>query len=558
MKLLPGYYEEWIAPQRERLANAYQDALRQLESLSDLNKAWDGAQESIESVSPSPTATVRPRLPLHYNRFFGRESEIHRLEQLLSSPAPARLITITGPGGIGKTRLAVETAHRCSEAFEGGVWFVPLADITDARLIPDAIADCLGVVRSAQVEPMEQLVQALSVRPALLVLDNLEQLLLDSTGEETRTWLHHLIRLVPTLTCLATSRQPVEIECEVQFPISLLPTEPSQPVSDPQALLQLPSIEMFVDRAQSVRPDFQLTVRNADSVALLCMQLEGLPLSIELAAAWAQTLTPTQMVEQLSSQTLLVSRRKDRPPRHRSLTSAIEWSFQLLSLELQRFFSRLSVFSGGWTWRGCSRRLRRTVSYSRSGGVAIPLDDRCRGSGRCHALPPAGNPAGLRSESALRCTAQPTRSSSRRVLPSPGGAHSDRMEQLATEQENLRAALEWAGSQELGLRLAGALHKFWEIRGEATEGRRWLQRALADSETVPTPVRSRALYGAAVLANVQGDSQEARALAQENWSLCSPTNEPGHAASISLLLSKICHALGEHEQAESLLAQSYS
>ncbi len=501
---------------------------------------------------------------------------------------PPRLITLTGPGGIGKSRLAVETAHSCSDAFEGEVWFVPLADITDPRLIPDAIADCLGISRAARVEPMEQVIQALSARPTLLILDNLEHLLAGSphssgaTEDDSRLTVIALLRRAAALTCLVTSRQPLEVECEVQFPVSLLPVSQvdallspsdgaalgssSHQPAIPQELLQLPSVQMFVDRAQSVRPDFQLTPRNAGAVAALCARLEGLPLSIELAAAWAQTLSPAQMLSQVSSNALMASRRKDRPARHLSMTAAIEWSFRLLAPELRRFFARLSIFAGGWTLKAAADICEEASVVAVLGALrshSMLVADEAGDTIRCRLLDTLRHFAAgqitepERSRLALRHAAYYVRLAEDAETELTGAGQKGWIERLAAEQDNFRVALEWAGSQEIGLRLAGALRSYWEIRGEAAEGRRWLRQALAGSDAGAPLIRAKALYGAAALAAVQGDFGEARSLAEASWILSLTLNEPQAAASAGTLLSKVCYALGERERAEALLAESF-
>jgi predicted ATPase len=301
------------------------------------------------------------QLPVQFTRFFGREDELTRLEEILLEEKP-HLLTLTGPGGSGKTRLALEAARQLIEPFGGAVWFVPLQDLTDPGLLPGAIAASLRLPRLPQVEPLEQVVEVLSRQPSLLVLDNFEHLLgsglMVNDSMVYGSTINHqpsaislvrtLLERVPSLTLLITSRQVLNLTGEREFYVSPLPTPGGE--DTPEWLLRCPSVQLFVDRAQKVRPDFQVTPANAPAVSELCYRLEGIPLALELAAARVQVLTPVQMLAQLEHRfDFLVSRKRDEARRHQTLRAAMDWSYQLLSPELQRFFARLSVFRGGWT-----------------------------------------------------------------------------------------------------------------------------------------------------------------------------------------------------------------
>jgi predicted ATPase len=201
----------------------------------------------------------------------------------------ARLVTLTGPGGSGKTRLAMEAARGLGEAFGEAVWFVPLGEVRDENLLVDAIFDALRLRRSATMEPIEQVVAALAPGPALLVLDNFEQL-----AEGGALLVQELLERLPRLRCLVTSQLRLQVAGEREVPVAPLAVPNGQHA--PERLIGIDSVRLFVDRAQAVRPDFRVTDRNATAVAALCKQLEGLPLAIELAAAWAHTLTPAEML----------------------------------------------------------------------------------------------------------------------------------------------------------------------------------------------------------------------------------------------------------------------
>ncbi len=258
-------------------------------------------------------------------RFFDREEEIARLSKMLSSPR-TRLVTLTGPGGIGKTRLALEAAAQLVEVAPSGGpnWaaFVPLADVSEAEPLFEIILRSLGMLPVAETQPVDQLVQVLAAQPGtLLILDNFEQL-----AEKGAMLLHHLLAKAEGVKLLVTSRQKLQIEGEHEFHLAPLPT--SAGVQTPEALLTIPSIVLFVDRAQSALPDFQLTPRNAVTVSQLCDYLEGIPLALELAAARVAVLSPTRILEQVSANRLdfLTTRRRDAASRQRTLRATLDWS----------------------------------------------------------------------------------------------------------------------------------------------------------------------------------------------------------------------------------------
>jgi predicted ATPase/DNA-binding SARP family transcriptional activator len=284
-------------------------------------------------------------------RFFGRTWEIGQVRRMLGG---CRLVTLTGPGGIGKTRLAVEATRQGRAPLGGTVWFVPLADVADPRLIPEAIATALDLPPAPSGSRLAQVIAALARQPALLILDNFEQFLTTNRRPEPLAEsveiVQTLLEKAPELVCLVTSRQVLGLAGEREFIVPPLPTPDGSRADTPEQIASLESVALFVDRAQAVRPDFQITRRNAAAVAVLCERLEGIPLAIELAAARSQVLTPAQMLSQIGRRfDFLVSRKRDLAYRHRTLWASIDWSYQLLSPELQRFFRHLSVFRGGWS-----------------------------------------------------------------------------------------------------------------------------------------------------------------------------------------------------------------
>ncbi len=312
--------------------------------------------DSVLSPSaPAPVAASQPvfrvHLPPQFTRFFGRETEIEQIVEMLSVQT-TRLLTLTGAGGGGKTRLSVAVAEHLRAQGQERIWFVPLADITEPHYLAESVQRAIGSPAGTDTDPLAAIVTFLAESPALLLLDNFEQLLhRQETGEESEDgvqFVQTLLDRAPLLQCLVTSRHPLNLQAEHEFAVVPLPT-PRRP-GTPERLMEFPSVQLFVNRAQARRVDFQVTASNAAAVTALCDHLEGIPLALELAAAWAKILTPAQMVQQLQSHLqFLNTSRQDFPPRHRTMRAAIEGSYRLLPPTLRAFFSQISVFRGGWT-----------------------------------------------------------------------------------------------------------------------------------------------------------------------------------------------------------------
>ncbi len=313
-----------------------------------------GIASSLPNKHPSPAAEASPveasparsfltdSLPVTFTRFFGRAEEREQMTTLLADPQ-ARLVTLTGPGGNGKTRLAIEAARGLGGLFPGGIWFVPLADVVDPRHLGRAILNSLRLPNADPGTPWEQIIAALTGPPVLVILDNFEQI---AAGAAPAVLT--LLAKVPTLTCLVTSRRRLDMPGEREMPVTPLPVpNASEPA---ERIAQTASVQVFVDRAQAIRPDFAVTDRSASDLAALCRSLEGIPLALELAAARIRSLSLSQMRTRIDQRfELLTSRRADKSTRHRSLWAAIAWSYDLLPPHLQRFFAGLAVFRGGWS-----------------------------------------------------------------------------------------------------------------------------------------------------------------------------------------------------------------
>jgi predicted ATPase len=504
-------------------------------------------------------------LPLSFTRFIGRETEIADLTAMLTD-VQTRLVTLTGMGGTGKTRLSLEVARGLVEPLCGAVWFVPLADISDAAHLTGAIVDALGVLRSSGADPLDQAVEVLSRQPSLLVLDNFEQIV--ETGAAV---VQAMLERAPSLKLLVTSRQVLGLSVEREVAVSMLPTPHG--ADAPERLSLCESVRLFIDRAQSVRPDFQVTSHNAPAVAELCDRLEGIPLAVELAAARAQVLTPAQMLLNVERRfDFLVSRKRDVAARHRTLRAAVDWSYYLLSPNLQHFFCRLSVFRGGWTSDAaeavCDEPLvldllaqLRECSFVLVAEVGGVMRFRMLETLRAFASEQLSEEA-LR-ETARRHAAYFTDLAEEAEAHLEGPGQTEWYARLEAEHDNFRAALAFCSRDEnrlskaTAMRMAASLYWFWLVRGYIGEGRGNLNAALEqDAAAAEANVRARALTGAGILAREQGDAAEARSRFAQSLDLA---REQGDLRGITRALNNLGMVAldqGDYEAARLLYSES--
>lgn len=474
----------------------------------------------------------RSNLPPRFTRFFGREKEMAELADLLANP-DTRLVTLTGPGGNGKTRLALEVAERQTEPFAGAMYFVPLADLADPALIAGAVLDALRVGRSPQQEPLAQAVEVLAKRPTLLVLDNFEQLVEGGAGVAQA-----LLAGAPLLKLLLTSRQLLGLSAEREYALSPMPVPYGDETAEQLSLFD--SVQLFIDRAQQVKPDFQVGNANAASIAALALGLEGIPLAIELAAARAQVLTPSQMLAQLGNRfDFLTTRKRDTAERHRTLHGAIDWSYRLLTPELQRFFCRLSVFRGGWTVEAAETVCEEPLALDyleqlREGSLVLVLetDDGIRFR-MLETLREFGWEQLWVEEKPhfARAHAEYFASVAQEVyndLESPDGAiqaqgTSIGFRRLDAEAENLRTAFVWSqgeqGDAELGLRLPLNLARYRVVRGYWRESRQDLETAMARLPNLEGEKRLRAVDALVQTLYLLGEPEKAWPLLRESLEL---------------------------------------
>jgi predicted ATPase/DNA-binding SARP family transcriptional activator/uncharacterized protein HemY len=545
-----------------------------LPGLSEPERLFQVEYPGMEPGSfPPLRAEARPsgHLPPSFTRFFGREKERARLEKLLASEQ-TRLVTLMGPGGSGKTRLALEVARQLVEGWQGAVWFVPLADVSEAKRIPDAVRQALSLSPSATQEPLDQVAEVLADRPALLLLDNLEHLL-----PEGATLVRELMERAPSLTCLVTSRRRLTLSGERLFSVPPLPTPREN--QSPEQLLECESVQLFLDRAQATSLDFALTEQNAGAVGALCRRLEGLPLAIELAAARAGVLSPGQILSQLERGLgVLASRQADVAERHRSLRGTVEWSYRLLDSTLQEFFVGLSVFRGGFSLEAAEavseeelaldymeqlRECSLVLTEEPGAGMRFRLLETLREYGR--------EQLGEEEWSELKrrhATYFLTWSEQAHEEVRQGHDQQSWLERLEVEHDNLRAAVGWAVEKEeieIGLRLAVVLASFWETRGYFSEGREQLAAVLAltDSsdagEDMPHSLhslRAQTLRNAGALAWRQGEYEPARSLLEASLAMQQARDDKLGVVSVLHMLGAVTFNQGDFAASRAFGAQA--
>jgi len=463
---------------------------------------------------PLKTLEVPSTLPSPLTSFVGRQREAYRVAELVRTN---RLVTLIGPGGTGKTRLAVEVARRSLNAFPDGSYFVDLSPITDPLLVPDSIASALRFVPERSGRSVLKILQEhLRDRTALLLLDNFEQVL---PGADT---VVALLGAAPRIRVLATSRAPLGLSGEQAFPVP--PLGILDATDDVAALRQSEAVSLFVDRATAVDPLFSLADDDVPIVAEICARLDGLPLAIELAASRVRLLPPRLLLERLEpALPMLVGGPRDAPGRQRTLEAAIGWSHDLVDEAPRALFRRLSVFAGGWTLDTVMDVadpvgdlgdvlgvLESLVQHSLVHRVPGDTQGRLRMLETIREfalarLDASGDGPDVRRRHALRF-----RDLAERAGPHLTGPDQRRwLDELSREHDNLRAALRWAidGDEgETAIRTAGPIWRFWYARGHLEEGRRWLEAALGlPSSGGPTMPQARALTALGGIAYWQGD-----------------------------------------------------
>jgi len=486
-------------------------------------------ETSVNSADAWADLDETASLPARFDQFFGREHEMAQLRTLLSGGA--RLVTLTGMGGIGKTRLAIELAETLTASRP--VLFVPLADLHEAGQISEALRRALDLPASSDQEVWRGIVTSLRMRPVLLILDNFEQLL-----PEGALFLRELVAQVPTLQCLVTSRRRLLLDVEQEFALEPLPPPSLASLSDAddkqaiQALSRSAALALFVDRARAHRVGFELQARNVRAVVQLVQNLEGLPLALELAAARASILTPRQILDSLARQPfdLLTTQRTDKAARHRSLRETILWSYRLLPETVQRFFRQLAVFRGGWTLEAAvvvtaDVRAFDHLSQLRDASLLLMQEDAMNETVRFDML------ISLRVFAEELFDAEVESEATRRrhadyfanfVEASEASMHGPEenatLHLIERDYENIRAAFYYWREQPDGnhpaARLACALERFWAIRGHMREGIEWM-RIILERADLTASLQARVLFVTITLNSILGFHRDIPAMTQE-------------------------------------------
>jgi predicted ATPase/DNA-binding winged helix-turn-helix (wHTH) protein len=497
---------------------------------------------------PAKQVETRPtNIPVQRTRFVGREKEVVAANELLLRQ-DVRLVTVTGPGGIGKTRLAEEVASGLVERFPGGIHYVPLSALRDPGLIVSVIVQSLGIREAGGQSPLELLKKYLqdSARaPVLFLLDNFEHLM------QAAPIVADLLAIAPNLKILVTSRAALHLYGEHEFPVPALAVPDSQSMPPVDVLSQYPAVALFVHRAVAVKPDFELNRQNAPAVIELCARLDGLPLAIELAAARVKVLSLSAMRTRLASRLrLLTGGARDLPQRQQTLRATIDWSYDLLSAAEQKLFRRLSVFVGGCNLEGVEAvcDTKGDLDLDPLDGMASILDksliqqiEPANGDSRFIMLETIREYAQEKLETSLEepstkrahaayCLVLAEEEASEKS----GAVGAEWLQRLALEHDNFRAGLDWlteSGDAEWGLRLGTALFRFWETGEYLAEGRNSLGKLLKiPGAATPTKARARALFAAGVLASAQGDYASADALMRESLDIARQSGDKQGAA----------------------------
>ncbi|MGH2405194.1 MAG: tetratricopeptide repeat protein [bacterium] len=542
--------------------------------LKDLARAERLFQVTIADLPntfpPLKTLDALPHnLPVQLTSFIGREKEMTQIRQLLET---SRLLALVGPGGGGKTRLAIQSAAEVLEGFKDGVWFVELGPLSDPKVVPQVTASVLGIREPARAA-LEALLDSVRARRTLIIFDNCEHVL-DGCAELARNLLHS----APRLQIMATSREPLSVPGEVTYrvlPLSL-PT-PWQQLPPLQELSKFESIRLFIERATAAQSTFMLTEGNAKSVTEICWRLDGIPLAIELAAARIRVLSPEQIAARLNNRFRLLSGgSRTALAHHRTLQAALDWSHDLLGPTEKILLRRLSVFSGWFP-------LEAVESICSDDEVAeedvldlltslvdksLVIVEQERGEARYRLLETVREYSRDKLVEAGEAVDRRNRhlqwyaSLAERAEPELQGPRQEMwLGRLEAEHDNVRGALEWGmteeGDAESALRLAAAIRWFWEVRGYWREGRNWLEQIVVRAgATAPSLLRARALQGIGLIALRQGDINRVVQVGEESLALVSGVGDKqGRAASLTILGLYSC-ATRDFGRAEALGGES--
>src|SRR6266487_2461547 len=586
-------YIKTPAPEREQNLHRLLDRIRAEDTVSyqkfatpeELREriANDLAQfltERFTTPAETPVAARLAPLPVPRSRLIDREQERAQAQALLQRE-DVGLVTLTGPGGVGKTRLAVQVAADLVPQFTDGVAFISLASLKDPTLVVPTVARGLGVSQTGDDSLEERLLAYLRPRQVLLVLDNAEQLV------SAAPLAAQALELAPRLKLLVTSREPLRVRDEQIVPVPPLALPDPAHIPDIAHLVQVPAVALFVERAREVKPDFALTSENAATIVEICQRLDGLPLALELAAAVLSLLSPAALLARLERRLPLLTRgARDLPERQQTLRSTIAWSYDLLVEGEQQLFRLLSVFAGGFTLEAA-----QAVCLPDADGTSSPVqtdDDGAVLEQLGHLLDKSlvqtqqgtgGEPRFSMLETIREYATEQLAASGEEATVQERHTHyflrlSEEMEphwsspegdlwleQMEREDANLRAALAWSKANqdgvEIGLRLAGALYYYWFLLGSLREGRAWLEEMLARTgSSERSAARGRALLGAGLLAWAEDDLEAASLRAEEALSIGREAQDKRLTADAETVLGLVRMGQGNTVMARSLFEES--
>ena len=510
---------------------------------------------------------IRNNLPLSLTSFIGRDKDIHELENLLKR---SRLLTITGPGGAGKTRLAIQVANNVQGSYPDGVWFIDLAPLSKTTSLSRQVMSVLGIREEAGFSPDQTLLYRLKKETMLLIFDNCEHLL-----ENVTQLVDTLLRSAQNLQILATSREKLGLSGEIIWGIPPLSSPKSKDVETFEKFLEYEAVKLFQDRASAVQSDFTITRENAHAVIQICTRLDGLPLAIELAAARVRILSVEEIAARLDDRFRLLVGSRTMLPRQQTLRALVDWSYNLLTERERIVFHRLSVFAGGWTLDAAEQVcLGGDIESWEVLDIISSLIDKSfviREAQNSHQryrfletiydfsyerLVESGKATEFERQHATYYLNMAARGYGKMWGPDQGAW----LARLDQENSNLISALTYlskaAGLEEKFLKMAGSLWRYWEIRGYLTEGREWLRMALAKNPDADPYLMANALSGAGQLARKQGDYKQAITLVEQSLGLF---RELGYKLNIARQLSvlgEIYYNLGDYTRSTHLHEES--
>ncbi|HSL22805.1 MAG TPA: helix-turn-helix domain-containing protein [Vicinamibacterales bacterium] len=530
------------------------------------------ASARAPAQAPAVDELSHVSLPLALTALLGRDTDVKALRDLLADPA-ARLITLIGPGGVGKTRLALELAHAIADESACRVLFVGLAAVRNSAFVAPAIAEALGVVDDTALDLLRRARLACEGQPTLLVLDNFEHVL------DKAPLVADLLMSVDALRVLATSRAPLRVRGEREYAVRPLALDVNVDVRSPADLARAPAVRLFVERARDVQPDFCLTASNGPTVSAICRRLDALPLALELAARWIKVLTAEDLLRRLMHDVLLsTGGPRDLPERQQTINATVAWSYQLLAPNEQRLFRRLGVLPGRFPIEAAAAVLAGREDSSPGNDQAL-----CAAAGlidkslllqseTCVASRPWYDMLEtVRAYAALELTSAGERddaveglvrySTAEASLAAEGLAGSAQVEWLDRVREDLetyRGALAWLIDHDRpaeAIDIALGLMFFWIIRGHAAEGLRWYEQILK-LPSLPPAVESRALLGAGAMGYSQGEVGYARTALARALALACDTGDIAVVAQAENLLGRVEYSLGHLDAAGEHYARS--